>query len=99
MSRYGHRSDGPRNEIVKGLRAAGWSVIPNSSTGGAGWERKGVPDLTLGGRRGMWYMEVKEEGGVMSPAQKEFHEKWRGPQILVVHSLAEALDVLGLGRA
>jgi len=81
-----HATDANQPDIVKGLRAVGASV-----------EIIGDPvDILVGWRLANYLMEVKvDEDAKLTPAQVEFFATWRG-QKARVHSLREALAVLGI---
>jgi len=85
-----NRADNNQEEIVKGLRAIGASVVVLSQVGG------GTPDLLVGFRGQNYLMEVKEKQGKLSPIQVEWHTFWNG-QVAVVRNLAEAVRVMESG--
>jgi hypothetical protein len=90
MMRRAARKDSTQSEIVSGLRAAGYTVIPI-----------GQPvDLLVGvlgdyGRRWWWYLlEVKAKSGLRrkdQPTQNLFIDAHKIP---VVSTLEEALEAL-----
>ncbi len=91
MRRRG-RTDANQSEIVKTLRKWGVSVQPLSSVGG------GVPDLLCGFRGLNVLLEVKDESAKpsdkrLTPAEADWHIRWRG-QVIVVESAQQALDVV-----
>lgn len=106
MRRYG-RVDGNHREIVKALRAAGASVLSAAGLGA------GAPDLVVGYAGVTFLLEVKRPEAlthalrslrekVTAERQSEWREKWRGRVPAVVHSIEEALSVIGalrLGRS
>lgn len=77
------RVDKNQCEIVKTLRAAGLSVVHLHAVG------KGVPDILVSNASDMWLVEIKMvknkkgEPEDLTPAQKEFHQEWRGKPIIV----------------
>lgn len=85
------QNDGNAGEIVKALRAAGACVeywVPHA-------RQKGLPDIvvSIGGR--IFLMEIKIPGAQKKKSQLEFHARWQSP-IFTVHSVAEALAVIGV---
>jgi Holliday junction resolvase len=86
------RTDDNQQEIVAGLRRAGYTVCILSSVG------KGVPDLLVGGNGVNVLLEIKD-GEKPKSAQKltvdesNWHRVWKG-QVNTVGSLYEALNVL-----
>jgi hypothetical protein len=86
--------DGNQAEIVAGLRAVGCTVAIISEPVDllVGYVAKGK----WGGPRNA-LMEVKTPGGKLNEGQSEFFETWRG-QVSTVHSLSEALEVIGMGH-
>ncbi len=102
------RTDNNQTEIVKGLRAHGFSVLILSDQG------DGCPDLLVGGETNFRmhvtknlmchgrfqaniFMEVKGTRGKLTPDQKVFQEKWMG-QYDIVRTLPEALILMGTPR-
>lgn len=88
------RVDRNQTLIVDALRSVGASVQVLSDVG------KGCPDLLVGFRRVNYLMEVKD--GEAPPSKQKltedelkWHYAWRG-QKAVVHSVDEALEVIGL---
>lgn len=91
------RIDANQAEIVKRLRKLGVSVQSLADIG------DGCPDLLCGLRGTNTLLEVKD--GTVKPSlrrltllERYWHNTWQG-QVAVVHSLEEALEVLGLARA
>ena len=91
------RVDANQAEIVDALRKAGATVQDLHEVG------KGCPDILVG-----YYtyeycdltevnilMEIKAPGGKLNKREQEWHNSWRG-QVVVVHSIEEALEVLGV---
>jgi len=93
VSRYGYRRkrDANHNEIVKALVARGCTVLDLSSLG------SGAPDLLVAWSGRMVLMEVKNPDGrnKVEPHQEQWHQRWRGPRVVVVRSVEEALAVTG----
>jgi len=90
--------------IVKALSQLGFLVIhvPNQATRGR--QRysgllPGAPDLVVIGRGRVWFMEVKRPGGKQSLSQSIVQRliEERGFAYHVVHSVDEALKVVGYG--
>lgn len=86
LHRYAAKRDKNEASIITALRAVGCSVMQQSG--------KGVPDLLVGQRGRTLLLEVKMPGESLTPAQEEFHARWRGAPIHVVTSVEEALAVL-----
>lgn len=93
------RRDENEAPIVEALEAAG-CIVKKTST-------KGMPDLVIlvPGRPGrasyVAMVEVKGEKAKLRPEQAKFFELVRGKElpIFVVRSAAEALAVIGVGKA
>lgn len=83
--RWAARTDANQAEIVKALRKAGRSVVSLHRVG------CDVPDLLVGNNGLNFLLEVKVEGGDLSPGQKEFAELWRG-EVVTVRSASEAIE-------
>lgn len=87
------RTDDNHAEIVGALRACGATVQSLAAIGG------GVPDLLVLHRNRLMLYEVKD--GAKSPskrrltkAQTDWHEKWRGPHLMVVENVEQAIAML-----
>lgn len=81
-----HRADLNESQIVDALRAVGATVY-----------RIGEPvDLLVGYHNRAWLMEVKSEGGKLRPAQEQCIRTWRGGPVVVVFSVADALQAIGI---
>lgn len=92
------KRDANERAIVDALRAAGHKVQHLE-------QGKGVPDLlVMPGGVGWDYprlmlLEVKDgTKKKLTPDQVKWHEAWQGPHLAVVHSVEEALDVVGRAR-
>lgn len=83
--RWAARTDANQAEIVKALRNAGRSVVSLHRVG------QGVPDLLVGNNGLNFLLEVKSEGGDLSPGQQEFADSWRG-DVSAVRSIEEAIE-------
>jgi Holliday junction resolvase len=74
--------DGNQHEIVKFLRACGYSVVSCANMGA------GFPDL-IAGKHGVNYLiEVKNGRGKLTKQQVVWHDDWRG-QVVVIRNLEE----------
>lgn len=83
IHRTAARRDGNEREIIKALRAAGYSVQQLSG--------KGVPDLLVGIGGVNVLLEIKDGlSASMTPAEVEWHTSWRG-QAAVVYDARSAL--------
>ena len=92
MSRRAARVDANQGEIVKALRALGFSVFDASSLGG------GFPDIVVGKRGVNHLMEIKDgnkppSARNLTPKEAQFFNLWQG-EATVINSLEEALKVL-----
>ena len=81
-------------EIVGALRAVGASVQPLHAVG------QGCPDLAVGFRGAVYFLEVKDgslppSARKLTPAQIEWHRDWRG-HVAVVLTAEDALRVIGV---
>ena len=91
MPRQAAKTDSNQPEIVQALRDVGATVFVLARVG------QGIPDLAVGYRGRNYFLEVKNldgRGDKLTPAEKEFHDTWRG-QAAVVRNEAEALAVIG----
>lgn len=86
MPHFGKR-DAVEDEIVKALRGLGAQVYRLS--------QKGLPDLIVNFKGASYLMEAKGKKGKLTPSQVELHRTWQGAPIHIVHSVAEALLVIG----
>ena len=86
------RTDDNQQQIVQGLRAAGFSVCILAQLG------KGVPDLLVGAEGVNFLFEVKD-GAKPKSARKltvdelKWHKGWKGT-VCVVESLYDALNAI-----
>lgn len=81
-------------EIVAALRAVGASVQPLHAVG------QGCPDLAVGFRGTIYFLEVKDgalapSDRKLTPAQVKWHRDWRG-HVAVVLSVEDAMRVIGV---
>ena len=60
---------------------------------------EGEPDLLIGYKGKLCLIEMKQEGGRLSPLQKAIHAEWRraGIEVHVARSLEEVVEVLERG--
>lgn len=86
--RINARVDSNQREITLALRAAGATVENIAPLG------KGRPDLLVGYHGNNYLLEVKSKGGKLTPAEEEWHIKWRG-QKSIVFTTTEALRAIG----
>lgn len=84
------KSDSNQAEIVDCLRKAGRCVFVASRIGG------GFPDLIVHWNGNVVFMEVKSENGELNDLQIDFHSKWRGPAIVIVRTIRDALAATGI---
>lgn len=84
--------DGNHREIVDALKARGCTVLDLSRVGG------GAPDLLVAWSGKMILMEVKNPDGRdrIDIKQATWHQRWKGPPVVVVRSVAEALEATGV---
>ena len=71
--------------IVEALRRTGWSVELLNLTDG--------PDLLIGKPGRCLLVEVKTETGKVRPGQARWHATWRGPRVIVLRSVDEAIKL------
>lgn len=88
MAKHGRR-DRNHRAIREGLRQVGADVVDLGDVGDS------VPDLMVGFRGRTYLLEIKSEGGRLSPGQSAFLERWRGGPAVVVWSLEDALRAIG----
>ena len=93
LRRYAAKRDKVEAEVISALLLAGCTVEQLS--------KKGVPDLLVGfndpfnnGLPTNILMEVKSDGGKLTPDQQEWISNWQG-QVYVVYSIEEALQAVG----
>ena len=81
------KRDGNEAEIVAALVAVGATVSQLNDPA--------LPDLLVGYKGWNILMEIKgKKRGKLTPAQKRWHETWRG-QVEVVRSVEEVLAMIG----
>jgi len=84
------RTDANQTEIVRVLRSMGASVTSLASVGA------GCPDLLVGFCGRTILLEVKDgekppSARALTPAEKQWHEEWRGKRVVVVNNTTEAV--------
>lgn len=93
LHRRAARRDANESPIVQLFRAAGCTVQPLSAPG--------CPDLLVGLRGVTFLVEVKDGAQRASqrrltPAQQDWHRRWRGGPIFVVERLEQVGAVIGM---
>ena len=81
--RRARKVDSNQSEIVEALRRAGCRVEVLSDVG------RGVPDLLVQCRLRLYLVEVKAPGESLTPAQRDFHDRWN---CHIVHTVDEAIQ-------
>lgn len=92
MTAYRVATDHNQAEIVRALRDCGYQVLTMHAVGG------GFPDLIVAKNERVWLLEVKQPKGRLTPHQVEFVKTWSGPPVYIVHSVAEALEAVGVNE-
>ena len=82
-----NRRDTNQQEIVTGLREAGYVVVDLSRVG------DGCPDILVSKDGYTHLIEIKSKNGKLRESQKYFMQQWRG-SLLVVKTLQQALEEL-----
>lgn len=83
----------PANETRRPGKAGNVERAMNAAMG----VLAGVPDICGRTQEGDWYMEIKAEGGYLSPAQKAFRDSLAAlgcPRYAVVRSIEDAREAL-----
>ena len=83
-----YKTDGNQTEIIEALRAAGYYVFDCSRMG------RGFPDLLVNSYARVVLMEVKTDGGRLTPAEAKFHAEYKG-ELYIVRSVEDALIAMG----
>lgn len=88
MKRFAKRSEPDENQgqIVAQYEELYCNVIDLSGVG------FGCPDLAIACSGRMELVEVKTEVGQLNAAQKRFSDTWRGPKIVIVRTITDALN-------
>lgn len=86
------RTDRNQADIVRDLRALGYSAYPTHELG------RGFPDIAVGFRGRNFLFEIKDPDQPPSKRrltddEQEWHESWQG-QVDVIHSADEAVRVI-----
>lgn len=86
-----YRVDKNQSEIVKALRAEGYTVQHLHKVG------EGCPDILVGhthkGTEYNFLLEIKDGDGKLTPQQIIWHADWQG-QAAIVRNIDEALNVI-----
>jgi Holliday junction resolvase len=77
------KRDASEAAIVAALRTAGWSVEFLNLTDG--------PDLLIGKPGRCLLIECKTGKGKLKPGQSDWHQRWKGPTVIVVRTVEEAI--------
>jgi hypothetical protein len=88
-ARLNAKRDGNERIIIEALEARGFNVTQING--------KGVPDLLVSKHAArdqprMWLVEVKQAKGKLNPAQQLWHERWRGPQPIILRTVEDAMQ-------
>ena len=86
--RRASKVDQSQPEIVQALREHGATVQLCHQVAG------GFPDLVVGYRGRVIFIECKVPGGKLTPDQVIWHEQWAGTPIHIAHSGTEAVSIL-----
>ena len=81
------RTDANQSQIVSMLRSFGAAVWDAHSAG------HGAPDIWVCYKRRIFPMEIKSEGGKLTPSEIAWRDSWGGPYY-VIHSIEEAMQIL-----
>lgn len=86
------KTDANHQEIVKGLRKSGCTVLDLSAVG------NGCPDIAVGRAGINWLFEIKDgskppSARKLTMMEQAFFATWRG-NVQVVKSLDEAIDII-----
>ena len=81
------RIDSNHRQIVEMLREFGATVWDAHECG------HGSPDIWVCYRWKIYPMEIKSEGGKLTPAEEAWRDNWNGPYY-VIRSVEEALQIL-----
>ena len=88
--RRASRVDANHKDIMAAFRSLGWSVLDLSAVG------KGCPDIAVATSALNVLVEIKDgskppSARKLNDKQVEFHEKWRGP-IIVIESVEQVFE-------
>ena len=87
MSRYARKVDLNQKEVTEELRNLGYEVILTHTLG------KGFPDMIVVDRSFPVFVELKSEGGKLTPDEELFHKRTT-LRIYTCYSVAEILDAI-----
>lgn len=81
--------DANQRDVIAALRKIG-AVVRYLSQG------EGLPDLLVGYRAQTYLIEVKNKEGKnrLTPGQKDFHNRWIGGPLIIVHTAEEAIRAI-----
>lgn len=88
MRKYAAKRDGNEKAIIQALTHVGASVTQLSA--------KGIPDLLVGFRGETYLFETKNKYGKLTDDQIAFMDTWRGKPVVIVKTVKEALDAIGV---
>jgi hypothetical protein len=89
------RKDANQTEMVKALRRHEFKVAITHRLG------DGMPDIIASGplaATGRWallWVEVKSPGGVLTPDEREFHDRWHDAPVIVAYNHHDVLAWFG----
>lgn len=85
------RVDRNHGRIVQSLRLMGASVFSLAALG------KGVPDICIGFQGNTMLAEIKTKTGKLNALQHNWHDSWRGQQVVVLRTSADVEQLLQKG--
>jgi hypothetical protein len=86
LNRYAKKRDLYEGEIIDALRHVGCSVVQLDTP----------VDLLVGFRGQTYLLEVKTGRKKFTPGQEEFFGAWRGGDLVLVRSVSDALEAIGV---
>jgi len=87
MLRGRTRRDANEAAILDSFRRAGWAVLKINEPG--------APDAVVFSQHGFPYLiEIKMPKGKLRESQKKFQAKWTGPQIHVVRTIEDVIEMV-----
>ena len=89
MTRWAAKVDTNQAEIVQALRDAYCSVLLLHRVG------QGCPDIAVGYKGSVYFLEIKTEKGKLTTREQEFMDSWRG-HYAIVRTPDEALRAIGV---
>ena len=94
VMRKAARKDASQTRKVGRLRERGLKVAITHRLG------SGMPDILVGGIRDgvptLLWVEIKEQGGSLTPDERAFFDEWAGLPVIVAHWAADVLDWFGM---